>query len=387
MASPEVLDFEKLLQPISEAEPAGRELKEDPTDSQLYYRVSDARRAAREAERQRREFEMSKQSDLNQSESPPAPPDWRSVLDLAVQVLAEHSKDLWVAAWLIEALTRLNGFTGLRDGFRLTRELCERFWDGIHPRPDEEEGYVHTVAQLTGLNGDDAEGALIAPILNIPLTEGKSLRPLSAADRERAEKMAEKPPAPDVLERRIQEGAVTLEMFDRESASTSLPWSQSLLEDIEQCQEEFSRMNAVLEQRCGLTPNGTSAAPPSSQIRNALDKCRDLVRGRFPASTPDKPGEDGTPSPSIPSAAAAGPAVASATGRITTREEGFRVLGLVAEFFRRTEPHSPISYHVEQAIRWGKMTLPDLWAELLPQEVRGDVFRRVGIAPPPEAEN
>jgi type VI secretion system protein ImpA len=54
----------------------------------------------------------------------------------------------------------------------------------------------------------------------------------------------------------------------------------------------------------------------------------------------------------------------------------------VAEFFRRTEPHSPVSYALEQAVRWGRMPLPDLIKDLVSDDtVRREFFRRTGIKP------
>ena len=52
MASPPVLDFDVLLNPISAAEPAGVELKSDPALNAVYYQLKDKREAARVAERQ-----------------------------------------------------------------------------------------------------------------------------------------------------------------------------------------------------------------------------------------------------------------------------------------------------------------------------------------------
>ncbi len=37
----------------------------------------------------------------------------------------------------------------------------------------------------------------------------------------------------------------------------------------------------------------------------------------------------------------------------------------IADFFRRTEPHSPISYTLEEAVRRGRLSLPELLTELL----------------------
>jgi type VI secretion system protein ImpA len=72
---------------------------------------------------------------------------------------------------------------------------------------------------------------------------------------------------------------------------------------------------------------------------------------------------------------------------VATREDAFRALLQVADFFRRTEPHSPVSYALEQAVRWGRMPLPELFGELISDEaIRTELFRRIGIPRPPAAE-
>ena len=76
---------------------------------------------------------------------------------------------------------------------------------------------------------------------------------------------------------------------------------------------------------------------------------------------------------------AATPAAANA-GKVVTRDDAFRLLLQVAEFFRKTEPHSPVSYSLEQAVRWGRMSLPELLADLIgDSSARDEYFKRVGI--------
>ena len=53
---------------------------------------------------------------------------------------------------------------------------------------------------------------------------------------------------------------------------------------------------------------------------------------------------------------------------INDRQDALRLLRDIATFFRKTEPHSPISYSVEQIIRWSSMSLTDLIQELIPDE-------------------
>jgi type VI secretion system protein ImpA len=56
---------------------------------------------------------------------------------------------------------------------------------------------------------------------------------------------------------------------------------------------------------------------------------------------------------------------------------------VVAQFFKKTEPHSPVSYALEQAVRWGRMGLPELLSELIPDDAsRVQLFKMVGIRPP-----
>ena len=56
------------------------------------------------------------------------------------------------------------------------------------------------------------------------------------------------------------------------------------------------------------------------------------------------------------SAGSAGPT--ASPGQIVSRDDALRVLGEIANFFRRTEPHSPISYTLDEAVRRGRLTFP-----------------------------
>jgi type VI secretion system protein ImpA len=71
---------------------------------------------------------------------------------------------------------------------------------------------------------------------------------------------------------------------------------------------------------------------------------------------------------------------APAPGKIQNREQAFQAILQIAAFFKRTEPQSPIAYKLEEAVRWGRMPLPDLLAELISEDgVRSSVFKLMGI--------
>jgi type VI secretion system protein ImpA len=370
--APPVLDFDTLLAPIEGDNPAGMDLRTDTSPSSAYYAIKDARNAARTAERQ-----------ISKGEEGVSPPDWAPVVRRGSEVLAGKTKDLEVVAYMIEALVRLEGFPGLRDGFRLARELMERFWDGLYPLPDE-EGLPTRLAPLVGLNGEDEEGTLIAPINNVPLTDGEEPGPFAYHHYQQASALAQVADE-EARNKRIARGATTLEMYAKSVAATRPAFFGALLEDIGQAQQEFAQLAAVLDDKCG------SNAPPTSYIRNALATCletlKNTAKDRIPVASADGEAapEEGEATAEGRAAPAAG--AARGDGALRTREDALRTLIKVAEFFRSTEPHTPVSYALEQAVRWGRMSLPDLLTELIPDEsARAQLFKQVGIKPPEQMQ-
>src|SRR5690606_1799350 len=49
--------------------------------------------------------------------------------------------------------------------------------------------------------------------------------------------------------------------------------------------------------------------------------------------------------------------VATATGAIQNRRDALKRLADVADFFQKTEPHSPVAYLVQRSVKWGNMPL------------------------------
>src|SRR5262249_14112712 len=116
----DILDFDTLLSPIPGDNPGGEALR--------YAGPYDAIEEARRADDQLAQGDW--QRDTKAS-------DWRRVVELSTDALVKRSKDIQTAAWLTEALVRLHGFPGLRDGAHLLRELVERFWDTLYPEIED----------------------------------------------------------------------------------------------------------------------------------------------------------------------------------------------------------------------------------------------------------
>ena len=91
MATPEILEFERLLRPISDDSPSGVELKEDGALRSVYQGVKDARESASSAERALRDWRMQAAESADQQTAPPPPPqaaDWNKVYELATEAIA-----------------------------------------------------------------------------------------------------------------------------------------------------------------------------------------------------------------------------------------------------------------------------------------------------------
>lgn len=361
------LDFEELLAPIPGDKDTGKDLREDTAHDSVYQRVKTARKDAVDAERK-----------LLRGES--AIPDWHTILREVPPTIASESKDLELVAWLCEALLREQGFGGLADGLRLARELIERFWDNLYPIPDAEDGVVARVIRLGNLNE-----TLLQPIRMTPLTEDSSAGEFALWQYAQAQEV-ERISDPEKKQKRLDGGAATMSAIDRAEAESSAEFYRELVDGLTRCLDELGQLEQAMrrDDRCGA-----NAAPPLTALRGIIKECHvltdEVLGGKQPAAgspeTTTMEASMSTPSAGAAGAPAAQFAAPGVGGAIQNREQAFETLLQVASFFRATEPHSPVSYHVARAVRWGRMPLPELWQELLQDtNSKSAVFSLIGIS-------
>ncbi len=343
MPSPQVIDVSSLLTPISADNAVGVDLRQDTTQHSLYSRIRDARKAARAAERK----------NLFDNNSTEADEHWRQVFELAPQALKEKTKDLEIACWFTESLIRKAGFKGLRDGFSLIRQLIEAFWDNIYPLPDD-DGIATRLAALTGLNGEGAEGVLIAPIRTAYITEAsQSGQPFSYWQYKQAldaQRMTDE----QARAEQIAKNGFNLDDIQNVVNQSSQEFYVNLRDDVRDALEEYKRIGQLLVERCGVHDS-----PPTSNIVNILTDTLSAITHIAREKLPVPEAMDGAAGAEVSGEAHVG-------GAIKSRAEALKQLGHISQFFRRTEPHSPLSYIIEKAVRWGDMSLGELMHELIP---------------------
>jgi type VI secretion system protein ImpA len=366
LTSPETVSLEALLAPISESTPAGSNLRADVSPASIYYKLKDARSSARAAER-RAEID---------GDSPGLLAEWQTILSVGGKALASQSKDLEVAAWVTEALVRAHGYAGLRDGLKLLRGVVSNYWDTFFSLEDE-DGLATRLAPVAGLNGVGTTGTLIQPLRKVPLTNGGDDGPFAVYHYDQAWELGQVADA-DVRARRTAAGEVTMERFNAAVNATGGRFYIGLLADLQACSTELEGLGALLDERAGRD------APSFSDIRGVLGMVHDTVQAfskelveRTLASDAVTNGEEsGTPlsEHGLPSLKGVG-----------GREDALRVLMQVADFFRRYEPHSPISTSLDEIVRRARMPFPELLAELLPDQTAWrSALTSAGIKPPSE---
>jgi type VI secretion system protein ImpA len=370
---PEGFDLEALLAPISKETPAGTDLRQDNSPDSIYYRLRDARAEARAAER----------ANDGGSTDVGSIPQWRVVRDLAVEALSHQSKDVEIAAWLTEALLRNDGLVGLAAGFRVMAGLSDGFWDGFFPQPDE-EGVNGRLASVAGLNGVGGEGTLIQPLRRLRLFPRPDGSPFELWQYEQSHKLAGIGDAKQ-REQRIKAGAVPFETFENEARAVDKALFALLRRRAVDSANAWQVLGKTLEQRAGAD------APPTSQVREVLEQIQE-VAGRFaPPPETETSEQDVASSPAEATAPAAegSPETAAkgavaAQGGFASREDALRVLAQIADFFQRTEPHSPLAYTLKDTMRRGRMTWPELLEEMVPDAgSRSAILSSLGIRPPP----
>jgi type VI secretion system protein ImpA len=367
---PEGIDMDALLAPIEGDAPAGEDLREDFSPQSLYFKMRDARSEARAAERS---------ADANPNEDNGTPPQWRTVRDLAITALTSKTKDLEIAAWLTEALVRSDGLRGLSAGAHLIAGLSEALWDNnLYPMPDE-DGIETRVAPVSGLNGEGGGGTLVQPLRKLPLFTRPDGNMMFYWQYEQSEEL-KKITDPARIKQRLAAGNLPLEQVETEARAAGQAHFAALRRSAKAAAREWVAMGQVLDAKAGAD------GPPTSQVRELVEALLALTQRYAPPDVDDEvtaDAEEAAAEPGEPGAAtAAGGMLMRPAAAVVTREDMLKELGRIGEFFRKTEPQSPLAYTLEEAIRRGRMSWPDLLAELVSDtKVRDSILVQLGIRP------
>ncbi len=340
MPSAPVFNLDALLAPIPGEKPSGENLQY----SGLHDEIREARRADDDVAQGDwvRELKVA---------------DWEKVAELAGESLSGKTKDLQIVAWLSEAAVNMHGFPGLRDSLKLANGFLETFWDTLYPEIDEGNDLEARANAFAWLDRQTAEAARKVPLTkrtggnfnffqweealqyDFPADTSKlSSEALQLLEEKRARAQAD--------------GKITGEEIRKAKSETRRAFYEELYADVTDTWAALKALDSQMDARFARQTPGLGG----------LTKTLDGIRSLLEKVVKEKRIEE--PDPSDAAEGAGGETAAGGAGgpggAIRARDQALAQLAQVADYFRRTEPHSPVSYLVQRAITWGQMPL-DAW--------------------------
>ena len=341
-AQPRVIDLAALLSPIAGENPGGENLQY----SGVYDEIREARRA---------DDTLTK----GDWETEPKQSEWYKVVDLTTNALTSQSKDLQIAAWLVEAIVVQHGFVGLRDGLLLLQGLHEQYWDQLYPPIDD--GDLEARANILAALDTHLE----LPLKSVPLTKSETGVDYSYLQWEDSVKF-DFPENLETLDADAYSRAANLkaeaeaankttsDLWRKAKDKTRRAFYEETFATLNICWQLFQTLDQLIDQKFGRQTPGLGT------IRKSLDAIKTLVEKLVKEKRILEP--DPVAEATSTDTGTNGEGNSSSSDPVQGRAEALRKLAEVAHYFQRTEPHSPVAYLVQRAIKWGQMPL-ELWLE------------------------
>lgn len=353
------ISMDALLAPLAPQAPCGPALRYDPVFTEI--------RLLRE--------EDDPSLPMGQWERPLKHADWPQIERLCCAMLAQRSKDLQIAVWLAESWMRQHGFAGLMQGLGLVDALLHSYWPFLHPVIDADDGSADArLAPLEWLNESLSTSVrLHAAILTVDTCKPTEVT-LAEWERLTAQEMAmPEHPAGDAAQLTRAAIAEAAQQMDAALAATGAAVRQSL-----------AHLHAItgLLQRL-LEAESPSLARLEGTLEAVLRVLAQLDSQPEAGDIMPMPAQAAASLDSLaqPDSAAPGAATAAAdTALWRNRREAYATLEALADYLSEVEPHSPTPFLIRRAVRWGRMSLPEVIVEIMQEDGNlGGLLNVLGI--------
>ena len=346
IAEQQVVALEALLRPVPGADPSGRSLQYD----EIYDRIKDARRAdASVATRGIWDRDLKSAN-------------WKEVRQLCEDALIQETKDLQIAAWLMESWLHLEGLPGLRRGMEVLLQLSESYWEMVHP--EISQGIDFRIAPFVWIN-EKVPASFGQLVVVDPQTDQSSEATWDEWNRALwLDKVGARSPDDEELKAEIAESH-SIESFRGLCRKTPESFFRDTSAVLEDAIETTRALESFLDDRLG------DESPSLVRFREGLAEILTWIsvvmkEGSFRPDIVEVPVDTKEEEGSEPASVSSGnvPSVAE-SGAIRSRQEAYQVLLNAARYLKQVEPHSPTPYLVMKAVSWGDKTLDDLLREFV----------------------
>ena len=214
---------------------------------------------------------------------------------------------------------------------------------------------------------------LLTPIRNSFITEDAASEPYSFWQYQQAvdvSRMSDE----NKQRNQIERNGFSMDNIEKAVGQSSNEYYANLYDDIDVCITEYKAVDALLIELCGR-----SEAPPTSKIIELLEGAKGAINHIAKAKLPIviETSESAKQSDELidqPEVTANASQSNNITAALNSRDDAFKQLNIIADYFKKTEPHSPISFMLTKTVRWGNMPLEELMKELIPDSSSRDTY-------------
>jgi type VI secretion system protein ImpA len=266
---------------------------------------------------------------------------WAEIKDRSLEGLA-RSKDLRLLTNLGAALLRTDGLLPFFETVTAASRWLEQYWADVYPLVDED-----AMVRRNALGGFADQQAVLEGLRRAPMVSHRQFGRFGLRDVEIASKQAQ--PAegeapPDEQQVFGAFGAVPLDEL--------LALRQGLGAAIDAAKAIDARMRAE---------EGSDPPPGFDRLLAQLGRMDGVLRARLAA----RPDGAALAAANVADAGAA----PAASGPVRSRQDAIRAMEAVAEFFRQTEPSSPVPLLLERAARLVSKSFLEVLADMAPDGV------------------
>jgi type VI secretion system protein ImpA len=349
---------EDLLQPIPGDNPCGANLYYSP----LFDKIKEARR-------------QESAGPMGAWEREVKTADYVQVIKLCEEALALQTKDLWLGAWLTEALIARDKFEGLREGMEVLRALIETFWDTLYPELEDGDAELRAAPiEWLGNYLEPEKGSSPALAVQfVPLysqglhyAQYKEAQTVGYEESVKSNEVRRK-----AREAAIKEGKIPPETFDKALLETPKEFVRKLDTDLKGALQSLQLLDEVCQGKFG------NSAPSFTKLKRALDEVQTAVHVLLVKKLEQDPDPIVVAEAADAGATAEGGGEAAAptlqeerigelkidpeqldtliSAEIHSRDDAVLRVAAVARYLRQREPASPVSYLLLRAFRWGEL--------------------------------
>ncbi|UTM57061.1 type VI secretion system ImpA family N-terminal domain-containing protein [Photobacterium sp. CCB-ST2H9] len=326
---------------------------------------------------------------------------WETLSASLLNQFQTTTRDIELIAWFIAAQVLLDAsLDSAANALAWLADLAEQHWDHLNPvlpqeklksqaadqqQREQAEAKVKAFFQLIG---DSEESSILyAPLLQLTLAGSISFYDYQSAERKGELSQLKAQVAGVVaqqradIQQRMENTVRCCEQVERLSAAVQKHTQSAgvAAANFGFVKALFTRFEQALHQLTGMKPfhkaepvaalTAASSAVTTSQAENMA------VTNAVHDSTPSQAAQSSAVS-GAPLNLSAGNLAQVASANNMNRDLAFHQLREISDYFRQSEPHSPVSFLLEKAIRWGYLPLPELLQEMMAEQ-SGDTLSKI----------